>query len=99
MKFRQRLEPLAAPLLLVVLVFVLYAQTAWHDFGDVDTTVHLTGNPHVLSGLSIEGFSWAFTNFYSASWHPLTWLSHMLDVELFGLRPAGHMLENAALHA
>ena len=86
-------------LLLVLVVFALYAQTARHDFVDYDTVVYLTRNEHVLGGLSLSNVGWAFTSFDAANWHPLTWLSHMLDVELFGLRPAGHMLENAAWHA
>ena len=45
----------AAPLVLVLAVFALYAQTAWHEFGDFDTDVHLTANPHVLAGLSLDG--------------------------------------------
>ena len=96
---RSQLARLAPPLLLLVTVAVLYAQSATQSFIDYDTSTYLTGNPHVLSGLSLANLRWAFTNFEAANWHPLTWLSHQLDVELFGLRPAGHQLENAAWHA
>jgi tetratricopeptide (TPR) repeat protein len=96
---RTLLARLAAPLALVVAVFVLYARTAGHEFVEYDTTIYLTANPRVLSGLSLDNVRWAFSNFQAANWHPLTWLSHMLDVELFGLSPAGHNLENAGWHA
>jgi tetratricopeptide (TPR) repeat protein len=96
---RRLLERLAPPLALVVAVFALYAQTARHEFVGYDTSIYLTSNPRVLSGLSLDNVRWACTNFDAANWHPLTWLSHMLDVELFGVAPAGHMLENAAWHA
>ena len=99
MSSRTLLERIAAPLCLVVAVFALYAQTARHEFVDYDTSLYLTANPRVLSGLSLDNLRWVFTNFQAANWHPLTWLSHMLDVELYGLRPAGHMLENAGWHA
>ncbi len=92
------LRPLDA-LALVFAVFALYAQTAGHEFVGYDTGPYLTDNPHVRGGLSLENLGWALTSFDAANWHPLTWLSHMLDVELFGLRPAGHQLENAAWHA
>jgi tetratricopeptide (TPR) repeat protein len=96
---RTFLDRLLPPLLLVLAVGVLYAQTARHQFVEYDTSVYLTANPRVLAGLSLDGARWVFTHFLAANWHPLTWLSHMLDVELFGLRPAGHQLENAAWHA
>ena len=99
MSARARFERIAPPGLLVLAVFALCAQTAGFEFGDVDTSVHLTGNPAVLAGLTLPGLLWAFTNFDAASRHPLMWLSHMLEVERFGMRPAGHMLENAAWHA
>ncbi len=99
MESRTLLARIAPPLALVAAVFVLYAQTARHEFVDYDTSAYLSANPRVLSGLSWENLGWAATQFYAANWHPLTWLSHMLDVELFGLRPAGHQLENAAWHA
>ncbi|MBK7641688.1 MAG: tetratricopeptide repeat protein [Planctomycetes bacterium] len=89
----------APALALVAAVCVLYAQTAGHEFIDYDTGTYLTANPRVLAGLTGEGLRWAFDNTLAGNWHPLTWLSHMLDAQLFGLRPAGHLLENAAWHA
>ncbi len=99
MDARARSGRWAAPLLLVLAVFVLYAQTARHAFVDYDTAEYLTANPRVLAGLSLENLRWAFTHVAVANWHPLTLASHMLDIELFGLAPAGHHLENAAWHA
>jgi tetratricopeptide (TPR) repeat protein len=86
-------------LALVLVVAALYAQTARHEFVSFDDGSYLTSNPHVAGGLTAANARWAFTDFHSANWHPLTWLSHQLDVELFGLEPGPHHLENAALHA
>jgi len=99
MGLRTHLGRFAPALALVLAVFVLYAQTARHAFVAYDTGPYLTANPRVLSGLSLDNLRWAFTSFQASCWHPLTWISHMLDVEIFGLGPAGHQLENAAWHA
>ena len=56
-------------------------------------------NPQVDDGLTIEGIAWAFTSRHASNWHPLTWLSHMLDCQLYGLTPWGHHLTNVLLHA
>ena len=65
------------------------------SYDDGDYVVH---NLHVRGGLSLEGIVWAFTSGYAANWHPLTWLSHMLDCQLFGLEPLGHHLTSLLLH-
>lgn len=64
-----------------------------------DDTGFLHDNPIVLKGLTSEGIRWALTTFSTGNWHPLTWFSHMLDVQLFGLRPGPHHLVNGAFHA
>jgi Tfp pilus assembly protein PilF len=64
-----------------------------------DDEQYVTGNPHVARGLSLDGVAWAFTTFHASNWHPLTWLSHMVDVSLFGASAAAPHLENALLHA
>ena len=64
-----------------------------------DDTGFLHDNPLVLEGLTGDGIRWALTTFSTGNWHPLTWLSHMLDVQLFGLNPGPHHLVNLALHA
>jgi len=69
-----------------------------HEFLNIDDDDYVTKNPVVQSGLNLAGIRWAFTSSVSHHWHPLTWLSHMLDCELFGQNPAGHHLVNLLLH-
>ena len=64
--------------MLVLVVGVLYAQTARHEFLSYDDSTYVTENPHVLDGLCLDGLRWAFGSFYAANWHPATWLSHQL---------------------
>src|SRR6185295_504943 len=78
---------------------LLYAPVREHAFINYDDPEYVTENPHVISGLTRENAVWAFTTPHSATWHPLTGLSHMLDVDLFGVRPGPMLLENAVLHA
>jgi protein O-mannosyl-transferase len=85
--------------LLVLLVAAIYAQSVNFDSLDFDDQEYVYANPHVLDGLTGRGFVWALTAFHSANWHPLTWISHMLDVELFGPAPGPHHLVNVLLHA
>ncbi len=84
---------------LVLLVGAAYGRTAGNGFVDYDDPAYVLENPHVLSGLTLENVGWAFGTGHHANWHPLTWLSHMLDVEVFGLDPTGHHLVSVALHA
>ncbi len=84
---------------LVALVFSVYAQVARHEYVVYDTGDYITENSHVLAGLTWDGFRWALTSTFAANWFPLTWLSHMLDVELFGVDPGAHNLVNATIHA
>lgn len=86
-------------LLLTLLTCTVFWQTGNHDFLFFDDNEYVVNNQHVNTGLSGENIAWAFTARYSANWHPLTWLSHMVDIELFGLKPQGHHLVNVALHA
>jgi len=64
-----------------------------------DDDLYVTANPQVLAGLRGAGVGWAFTTFHAGNWHPLTWLSHMLDVTLFGVNPMGHHATSVVLHA
>lgn len=84
--------------LLAALTLAVYAQAVRFDFVGYDDPTYVTLNPEVSGGLSAEGVVWAFTDRTQVNWHPLTWLSHMLDVSLFGLDPAGHHATNVALH-
>jgi hypothetical protein len=86
------------PLLLLLLVVAVYGRTAWHDAVLFDDDAYLL-TPEVKEGLSLRGVAWAFTAFHVGNWHPLTWLSHMLDVSLFGLgRPGAHHAESFLIH-
>jgi hypothetical protein len=84
---------------LVLSVFLAYGQVARNGFVRWDDYVYVVENPEVRSGLSVQGVSWALTTSRASNWHPLTWLSHMADVEFFGLWAGGHHLVNVGLHA
>ena len=85
--------------LLALLVAVVFGQTLWHDFLDMDDFEYVLNNPHVRERISIRGIAWAFTQRYAANWHPLTWISHMLDCQMYGLWAGGHHLTSVLLHA
>jgi len=87
-----------ALLALLLGVLALYAPTFRHGFVAYDDPLYVRDNEVVGAGLTLDGLRWAF-GFHAGNWHPLTWLSHMLDVELFGLAPGPHHLVNAGLHA
>jgi hypothetical protein len=90
-------EVLLLPLLIVSTI-VVYWQVKDHDFINYDDNEYVTSNEQVQKGLTRESIVWAFTAVHSSNWHPLTWLSHMLDVELFGMDPKGHHLMNVFFH-
>ena len=83
----------------IALAVLPYLQTLHHDFINYDDNLYVTENPHVLSGLTWHGIVWAFTTLRSGNWHPLTWLSHMLDVTIWDGWAGGHHLTNVVLHA
>jgi tetratricopeptide (TPR) repeat protein len=85
-------------LCLVVAIFVTYVPIIHSDFVGYDDELYITENSQVQKGFTPESLKWAFTTFHSANWHPLTWLSHMLDCELYGLNPAGHHWTNVEFH-
>lgn len=89
----------AAAAVLAAATLVLYAGVRGHAFLHFDDDLYVTDNPQVLAGLGGRGVAWALTTLHAANWHPLTWLSHMADVTLFGLEPGAHHLVNAAIHA
>src|SRR5258706_15801689 len=68
------------------------------DFINYDDPDYVTENPRVRAGLTAPGVAWAFTSYEASNWHPLTWLSHMMDVQLFGVEPKMHHVSNLALH-
>ena len=98
MKGRVPSQP-AIALLLVLGTMLLYARVRGFDFTSFDDPRYLADNPHVRTGLGWANAAWAFTALGMSNWHPLTWLSHQLDVQLFGMNAGAHHLVNAALHA
>lgn len=85
-------------LLLAAITLATYAPVLTYDFVGYDDGMYVTENPHVQSGLTVQGIVWAFTTGYANNWHPLTWVSHVVDCQLFGLRPWGHHLTNLLFH-
>lgn len=84
---------------LAILTFSVFMQVGNHEFLSFDDDVYVTSNPHVAAGMTGENVLWAFTSTDTAGyWHPITWLSHMEDVQLFGMNPRGHHLTNVILH-
>ncbi len=86
-------------LALLASVFLVYAPVAGHAWIAYDDDVYLTANPHVAGGLAWDQVRWVFTHELAGNYHPLTWLAHMLDVELFGLESGPHQLVNVGWHA
>jgi hypothetical protein len=86
-------------LLLGAVTLIAFWPQTGHDFITYDDSFYLTENSHVQQGLTWANVAWAFRTGETGNWHPLTWLSHMLDVQLFGLRPGGHHLTSLLFHA
>src|SRR6185503_2393474 len=84
--------------LLCAATIASYWTVAKCDFINFDDPEYVSENASVIEGLKWENILWAFRSGYAGNWHPITWLSHMLDVQLFGLNPAGHHLVNLAFH-
>ena len=87
--------------LLALVTIALYWPATGHDFVNYDDPLYVTDNAHVQAGLTWQGLAWAFGRVHGEGtyWHPLTWVSHMLDCQLYGLKPWGHHLTNVLLHA
>ena len=85
-------------IVLVLVTFGVYYQTIDHDFINYDDPAYIINNPHVNSGLTLKNITWAFTAVHASNWHPVAWLSHMLDMEFFGLDPKGHHIVNVIFH-
>jgi cytochrome c-type biogenesis protein CcmH/NrfG len=89
------------PLLIVFLVIVMLAvfwQSTNHEFLCYDDDSYVTDNLHIKTGLTYRNMLWAFTTTEASNWHPVTWLSHMLDCQIHGLNPKGHHLTNVLFH-
>ena len=92
-------RPWLVSALLVLTALAVYLPVIQFGFLTFDDDYYVSRNPQVAGGLTWAGLRWAFTHVHSANWHPLTWLSHMLDCQLYGLNPAGHHLTNFLFHA
>jgi len=94
----QKQFPAAICFMLALVTAALYWPMLHHDFICLDDGAYITSNAQVNKGLTGAGLGWAFQSGYAANWHPLTWISHMLDCQLFGLNPGGHHLVNLLFH-
>jgi len=92
-------RPRSIALLLVLLTLVIYLPVLRCDFINFDDQVYVTENNFVQAGWTWGGVKWAFTTWDGGNWHPVTWLSHMTDCELFGTNPAAHHAVNVLFHA
>lgn len=95
-------SPVQSPVVIVVLLIatgmVVYWPVQFFDFLIWDDHAYVVDNPHVRTGLSVENLLWALTTSHASYWHPVTWLSHMLDCQLYGLNPQGHHLGGLLIH-
>ncbi len=89
---------LATCFFLLICTVSVYWQVIDHDFLNFDDGQYITENAEVRSGLTLHGLYWAFTTTHTTNWHPLTWLSHMLDAELYGMHSGGHHVTNLLFH-
>lgn len=83
---------------LIFATLIVYDPVRNYKFVNFDDPTYVYKNTHIQDGLTSESIIWSFTTTYSANWHPLTWLSHMVDVELYGMNPSGHHITNLILH-
>ncbi len=86
-------------IMLAVATIAIYFPVSGHAFLTFDDHDYVTANSHIHDGLAWSTIKWAFTSTAAANWHPLTWLSHALDYQLFALNPAGHHLDSVLIHA
>jgi protein O-mannosyl-transferase len=93
-----RNKPFAGGVVLAAITLLVWSRVLWNPFINYDDWNYVTENPNVQMGLRWKTVSWAFTSFSAANWHPLTWLSHALDCQLFGLHASGHHLTSLLLH-
>jgi hypothetical protein len=84
--------------LLALVTLACYWPVTTHKFIDIDDHQYIYDNPQVKAGLTWSGVLWAFRSGHASNWHPLTWISHMTDCQLYGLNPAGHHLTNLLFH-
>src|SRR6266705_7092294 len=83
---------------LILVTAAVYFPVATHRFINFDDPDYVTGNPYVSAGLRPASIRWALTGVFSSNWHPLTWMSHMLDCQVYGQKPGGHHITNVIFH-
>ena len=93
-----KLIKVAIFIFLAVATFTIYSNVQNHEFITYDDYKYIKNNLKIKSGLSSENISWALTTFYASNWFPVTWLSHMLDYQLYGLNPKDHHLTNLGFY-
>jgi tetratricopeptide (TPR) repeat protein len=91
-------KPILLGLVLVLFTIVLYSPVSHHGFLRWDDNLYVTENPHVTTGVTVDNVRWALTENGTFYWHPVTWFSHMLDCQFFGLNPGSHHIINLLLH-
>ena len=84
---------------LIAVCLLIYAQVFRFEFINLDDNLYVYDNPYITAGINLISLKWAFTTFHSANWHPLTWISHLIDSTLFGPNAGGHHIVNVLFHA
>lgn len=97
-KISERQTSIAISFFLIILTAAVYWQVQGFDFVNYDDNDYVYDNFHVQKGITLNSIDWAFTNAHASNWHPLTWMSHMLDCQMFGLWPGGHHLTSLFIH-
>jgi tetratricopeptide (TPR) repeat protein len=95
----QRLAVLAICGLLLLAVWIVFAQTTDYGFVNYDDEMNLYGNPAIRQGLSLDGIRWASTTAHGSQWAPITWMSYLADYQIYGLKPQGCHRTNVLLHS
>lgn len=82
----------------MLFILLVYLQVINYDFVNFDDYDYVKQNPYVSGGITLSSIKWAFTSLYAFNWHPITWLSHMADINMYGLNPHGHHLTSVIIH-
>jgi len=93
-----RIKSFFACLIITLLILSVYGQVYNFDFINFDDDIYVTKNKSVNEGISLRSVIWAFTSFHAANWHPLSWISHMLDCQWYGLNSGAHHLTSLFFH-
>ena len=94
----QKRRDILVCLFLIIATLIVYSQVKNYEFVDYDDDRYVNDNVHVKNGLSLDNITWAFKSTTVSNWHPITWLSHMLDIELYGLNPGAHHQTSVIFH-